>query len=890
MVDSFKIQQFGGMLPAWDARLLPEGQAAESTNAYLFGGALTGWRVPKLLRNLTNSSAKKAYRLPNLTQATASATVTFSTRPLEGDTITVGEETYTFVTAIQDGYFILIGVDVPTTIVNLYNALTGDNGLFTNQGVTYGDNIVPNPEIDQTTPITLNTYTTTTLTVLAPAFGAAYNDTDVDESTGGVRMSWSSPTLTGGLNQTFNPAITSSSSWLEFLDPDTDVMRSPVVDDQYNRYYFASPSLPPQYNTAARIQAGQSPWLLGVPAPGCAPVISVTGGNDNAQLGFPTSTSVNTGAPGANTIYLVPITPTGAMELLDVSIVPVATATAPRFCGVLYEDDNGNPGTLLNTGAIVTGCISGQTIVSAFVNPTGLLMNQQYWIGMMSDSAIPYQLADDTGASGVVSINTFSNGPPETITNLTVGYSDIQMWGDLQTSSVLEARSYVYTYVTAYDEESPPSPATLLTGWSNGTWTIGLFTPPPDQMGETRNITTTRIYRTISGTGGSTTYFHVADVPVNTASYTDIIDDSIVATNYQLPSALFFPPPENLQGIISMPNGMAVGFVGNEIWFCEPYFPHAWPPSYVVTTEFPIVGLGVSGNSLVAATSGTPYLLTGVTPSAMSEAKLPNPEPCISRGSVLGNADGVYYSSPNGLMFVSQAGSVSNITEMWVTREKWDQLTPQKNVRAIFLVSQYFAFGTTNGADTSVAQEGFSVELNSSDATSFTIWPQPGGHRLGFQQLTAPNGYNIDNIGIDPWSGVALLTQNGQVYYYDFTDPAPTIQPYTWRSRIYQQRSKSNFEVVRVFFDIPPGSPTQGVRNQAAFADSSWNTLGPNQYGILRVFADGNLVTAREIYTSEELLRIASGFKCSTWQFEVTARVYISNIKVGTSVKELAKV
>src|SRR6516164_1178288 len=60
-----KISKFGGMLPAWDSRLLPDGQADYSLNSYLFSGALIGWRQPKLLYTLKNSTTQFAFRIPN---------------------------------------------------------------------------------------------------------------------------------------------------------------------------------------------------------------------------------------------------------------------------------------------------------------------------------------------------------------------------------------------------------------------------------------------------------------------------------------------------------------------------------------------------------------------------------------------------------------------------------------------------------------------------------------------------------------------------------------------------------------------------------------------------------------------------------------------------------
>ena len=47
------------------------------------------------------------------------------------------------------------------------------------------------------------------------------------------------------------------------------------------------------------------------------------------------------------------------------------------------------------------------------------------------------------------------------------------------------------------------------------------------------------------------------------------------------------------------------------------------------------------------------------------------------------------------------------------------------------------------------------------------------------------------------------------------------------------------------------------------------------------------LVDCREITRSGGLLRIVSGFKAEQWQWEIMARVNVSNIQLATSVKEL---
>src|SRR4029077_14978841 len=127
-----KILAFGGMVPAVDDRLLPDTAAAFSQNCYLYTGQMVGIVAPKFIRNMTNATYGKTYRIP---------------------------KNYFDAEHIEDSY------------------------------------------------------------------------------------------------------------WMEFVSIDTDVIRSPIVDDQFDRYYGASPLEIPQVNSLARIQAGQPSYRLGVPQP-----------------------------------------------------------------------------------------------------------------------------------------------------------------------------------------------------------------------------------------------------------------------------------------------------------------------------------------------------------------------------------------------------------------------------------------------------------------------------------------------------------------------------------------------------------------------------------------------------------------------------------------------
>ncbi len=405
----------------------------------------------------------------------------------------------------------------------------------------------------------------------------------------------------------------------------------------------------PEYNTYQRIVDGDDPWLLGVPAPGCAVTLDVTGGGNNVQLGNTSASTLNTNGL-ANSIYVVQVTPSGSLQLSDVAFLAFSAAPAARFAAVLYDDDNGAPGTLLNTGQITTGVVAAGTDsltnTSTFLNPTGLNANTPYWIGVALDSVVTFM----RGPAGTVVnntyhwLNSFSNGPPAIAPAAAAGVG-LSIYGDFLTNDVLETRAYVYTWVSEYGEEGPPSPPTLLDGWSNGVRTIGLWQPPPDDLGILRNLTKVNIYRTVQGSGGSTVFFYVTTLDMGVDIYVDTITDDVVALNDVLTSTNWFPPPAGLQGMTVMQNGMIAGFTKNEIWFCEPFRPHAWPAAYVKTVDFPVVGLGVTNGALVVCTSSCPYVLSGSSPDQVTQYKCSDANPCSSRASILGGVTAVSYMS-----------------------------------------------------------------------------------------------------------------------------------------------------------------------------------------------------------------------------------------------------
>lgn len=525
-----------------------------------------------------------------------------------------------------------------------------------------------------------------------------------------------------------------SAYWMEFQNPYVDVIRSPTTNDTYERYYWASSksfdNLPPYYNTKARIIAGQSPYLLGIPAPTVAPTVSV-------------SSTPNTG--------------------------------------------------------------------------------------------------------------------------------------------LLESRAYVYTWVSAYGEEGAPSPPTVVNGYNTNTWTIGLTTPG-SSVTTNRNIATTRIYRTVTATGGSTTYFFVAEIPYTQTSYTDTIDDTTVSGNNQLQSLYWTPPPSDLEGFVTMPNGIVASWRKNEIWFCEPYRPHAWPVAYQISVEYPIVGLGVTGQTLIVLTTGYPTAVTGISPATMAQSRIAKYEPCLSRGSILSAVDGVLYASPNGII-LAFGGLLQNVTEGFIYKDKWLNLFNVPGFNAARIQGAIYGWGSPRpGCFEATAWQPTAVEpydFTGSRSGSIIAYRD---NRMGMTTLTQSSP--MYNVFEDAWTGEVLVIHDGTLYWLDPAASQARL-PFVWRSKIFTMPNRRNMEAMRVWWNIPDGlSITLGTQNTNLV-----QTFNPtSQYAIARVYADDTLVLTRELRTSGELIRLPSGFKATHWQVEIEGQIQVYQIEVSTSARELQNV
>ena len=235
--------------------------------------------------------------------------------------------------------------------------------------------------------------------------------------------------------------------------------------------------------------------------------------------------------------------------------------------------------------------------------------------------------------------------------------------------------AYVYTFVTAFGEEGPPSDPSNVVTKVDGQSIVVTMSSTSGSKSDT-NYTHKRLYR--SNTGSNTTDFQfVTEVTLATTSFTDTKNNE--ALGEIIPSTFWIAPPDDdstlypngqMKGLTAVGNGIFAGFSGKRLCFSEPFLPHAWPVAYRVTLEDEIVGISMAGNVLFIGTKGTNYIASGTDPQAMAIQKLEAAEPLLYKRSLVDMGGYCMYSGPDGLIAVEN-GQVTNVTEQLISPVQW---------------------------------------------------------------------------------------------------------------------------------------------------------------------------------------------------------------------------
>ncbi len=670
------------------------------------------------------------------------------------------------------------------------------------------------------------------------------------------------PELAHTLGATALSIYKHGSEWLGWNSATIKAVPGPVAQD---RLYITGDGVP-------KLRVGSTTYPLAVPSPTAAPTrtlrniaeyLQIDGKTVRLSQGFTTTSSVN------GLQISVSISANKATVTISKSGGISAAAMQAVIAGIQYQATTSLPFACFKIVKITQIRDTGGQQVDAYRNPIG------------SDTRVMDDIGTTIRVGGTTRSYTFPPQEPHDGTDIggqndppTLVYSafnptytiGVDVWKPLfsgATISTVEAGQninllrltveglnngivdrknmeellYCYTFVTDLGEESLPSPLTSRIEWSSGHVVVlqGIQAPP----GGTR-ITKQRFYRSVTTVTGQTQLFFIAERTASTDVFHDDPEEGVVGE----PCAAldYDQPPSTLQGLVAMPNGMMAGYVGREIFFCEPYVPHAWPQKYSVVVDNNILGLIPFGSSLAIVTTGHPYIAQGTHPSNMVFEKAEVNLPCVAIRSVVDLGYAGAYASNDGLVLVDQGGA-RIITRSLITQEQWLGYNP-----STFIASQY---------------EGRYV-------VSYQP-PAGGARRTMILDVSGEYGQPF----IMRHTAVAQAWHydlNGSLYFLEggtaikLFDPALTGTPMTmrWRSKRFVMPRPVSYGAIIV----------EGE--------------GPGDVGTLsvKVYADGFLI-ADIIGQVNVPVRLPSERLATFWEIEVGGAYPITGVAMAKTVREL---
>lgn len=395
------------------------------------------------------------------------------------------------------------------------------------------------------------------------------------------------------------------------------------------------------------------------------------------------------------------------------------------------------------------------------------------------------------------------------------------------TPQVITQRAYVETYVTDWGEESQPGTVSnIVEVDQNDNSTVALGTVPSG-----RNITKRRLYRSATGSSASAFLFQ-GEYSAATTNVTDTIPDTQLGE--ACPTFGWAEPPSTLSGLVSMPNGILLGFDGSTLHACEPYAPYAWPAKYDIPLDFPIVGIAVAGQTAVVTTKGVPYLVSGVDSANLSAEKMPVNQACVSKRSMVAIGGSVIYASPDGLVIVEN-GTVNLITYGLLSKADWNAYNPSSIVAAEY-EGRYCAFFTKSGGTKGCLVFDFS---------SKALYEMSTGCDAVFSDKATDTLYTLVGTTI-----------------YNYFPTTGSYKTGVWKSKKFNLAAQS--PLAWLFVDAAFGTVNIDIRcDGSAFYNANVISLSP--------------------------VRIPAG-RFKEWQITITSSVPVTRVTLASSTSELKQV
>lgn len=422
-----------------------------------------------------------------------------------------------------------------------------------------------------------------------------------------------------------------------------------------------------------------------------------------------------------------------------------------------------------------------------------------------------------------------------------------------------EHRDYVITYVNSFGEESAPSLGSPDAGDADQTAPAVVVIGPRPPEAEGWDIVAVRIYRMISGNlDGSQdpdepVYLFVHEVDLtNTLPTTQVVYEDVNQLDLlgePPPPDCVAPPPADLRGIVQMESGPMVGFVGDQLWFTEPFEHHNW--NCFLTLDDCIKGVVEVDHALYVATDGHPYTIGSKAPDTeclccRSTYRHPEPAPMMSdhRG-IVPTSNGAIWPTDNGLVRLT-GNSMTLVSHAEIDEDSWMNQFHPNTLKSATLDGRYYGFGRT----------AFMFD--------YTDGVYADGD-VGVQSRLVTFSYYIDAAYTDS-KGKMWVAMGNAVYLWD---AGADYEIYTWRSQVIQARSLTNWSAAILVFEA--GGTQASIETPVNF--SVLNTKGHT------------LDSVRVI--NERPFRVRHGIRERSVQIEIRGTAEIAMASLASSIPEL---
>ena len=400
-------------------------------------------------------------------------------------------------------------------------------------------------------------------------------------------------------------------------------------------------------------------------------------------------------------------------------------------------------------------------------------------------------------------------------------------------SGYVSTIAYVATVVNNVNEESAPTAPVLIDSRDNGMFSTTItvtISPDADQIAPQA----INVYRTY---GTNTTYI-LADqlmyVPGQN-SYEFIEDSTAPITTAALADnqAEWEPPPETIKHLTYAGNGSFCGAVGKDLYFSEPYRPHAWPYRMVFPND--ITGIIEIEGGVLVTTTTIPYFVYGSHPASMTQQAVAADQAGVSAKSMSRIEGSVVYASHDGLVYVSGGQASINSSRQLFSRRSWEDAGFVANL-------QFAALAAWDGLlfyiHDAAGQPDFIFSLEENPHASFF---NPGGDLTGI--------------------GISAVTDTTYLLYADgfAKNGAGGDLALKWDSKV---------------FDHP-----YDVSYAACVVDAT---------GAFSVafYCDGALLHTQAITSGESAFRLPAK-KGKKWQIKISGAGEFRRIEIGQSFAEL---